>query len=216
MVIQTLIEQFKTNREQYSEAIRLRTHRALSWLEQAEKTDDLDTQFIFLWIAFNAVYAKDFADSIKSPDKGLFIEFLYRICQNDKEQKIYNLIWHTYSGGIRILLDNKYTFQPFWDYQNGLISEQRWQADFENNKQKALNALAQKDTINILMALFNHIYTLRNQIVHGGATYASSVNRSQVKDASQILLHLVPEFVKIILNYPDEDWGKPFYPVIKD
>lgn len=215
MVIQTLIEKFKANREQYSEAIRLRIYRALSWLEQAEKTDDLDTQFIFLWIAFNAVYAKDFADSVRS-DKGLFIQFLYHICQNDKEQKIYNLIWHTYSGSIRILLDNKYTFQPFWDYQNGLISEQKWQADFDKNKQKALTALNQTDTVTILMALFNHIYTLRNQIVHGGATYASSVNRSQVKDASQILLHLVPEFVQIILNHPEQNWGKPFYPVVKD
>lgn len=216
MNIHTLNENFKQHRSTYPEPIRLRIHRALSWLEQAEKSDDLDTQFIFLWIAFNAVYAKDLSSSIKNVDKSLFIEFLYQICKYDQGQKIYNLIWTTYSGSIRVLLNNPYTFQPFWDYQNGLIDEQKWKSDFEKNKQNAFTALAEKDTAKILLALFKHLYTLRNQIVHGGATYNSSVNRPQIKDACQILLHLIPEFIQIILNHADQNWGKPFYPVIKD
>ncbi len=37
------------------EALSLRTHRALSWLQRAEQeTEDDDARFIFLWIAFNA------------------------------------------------------------------------------------------------------------------------------------------------------------------
>lgn len=37
--------------------LRLRAHRALSWLDRTEQADDLDGSFIFLWIAFNAAYA---------------------------------------------------------------------------------------------------------------------------------------------------------------
>lgn len=39
--------------------LRLRVHRALSWLDRAEQADDLDGRFIFLWIAFNAAYATE-------------------------------------------------------------------------------------------------------------------------------------------------------------
>ena len=44
-------------------------HRALSWLEKAEQSDDLDSRFIFLWISFNAAYAKDLGSSLRSADK---------------------------------------------------------------------------------------------------------------------------------------------------
>lgn len=210
-----LTNYYKQNRESYPADLRLRIHRALSWLEQAEQSDDLDSKFIFLWICFNAVYAKDLSSVLRGgADKSLFIEFLYRICQLDKNQEIYHLIWHTYSGSIRVLLDNKYTFQPFWDYHNGLIDESEWQASFEKNRQQALQALTEQDTAKILSALFNHLYTLRNQIVHGGATYNSSVNRAQLKDACQILSQLLPLMICVILDNATADWGKPYYPVV--
>ena len=209
---------FKQNREHFNEDFRLRIHRSLSWLqraEQAKQEQDFDSQFIFLWIGFNAVYAKDLGADLRSADKGAFVQFIYRICYLDKEQKIYYSVWNTFSGSIRILLNNKFTFQPFWDYHNGLITEQDWIASFEKNRKKALEALKQKDTPEILIAVFNHLYTLRNQIMHGGATYDSQINRLQIKDGCQILLALIPAIIEIVLNNSNNDWGKPFYPVVK-
>lgn len=114
------------------------------------------------------------------------------------------------------MLNNQFTFQPFWDYHNGLITEQDWTASFEKNRKKALEALTQKDTPEILIAVFNHLYTLRNQIMHGGATFNSTVNRSQLKDACNILSTLIPEMLKVMLQNPDDKTsGKPFYPVVK-
>lgn len=54
---ETLILFFKQNRDHlnYSDNFKLRIHRSLSWLKKAEETDELDSQFIYLWIAFNAV-----------------------------------------------------------------------------------------------------------------------------------------------------------------
>jgi len=210
---------FKQNRENFNEDFRLRIHRSLSWLqraEQAQQEQDLDSQFIYLWISFNAAYAKDLGAGLRSADKGAFVQFIYRICHLDKEQKIYYTVWNTFSGSIRILLNNQFTFQPFWDYHNGLITEQDWIASFEKNRKKALEALTQKDTPEILIAVFNHLYTLRNQIMHGGATFNSTINRSQLKDACNILSTLIPEMLKVMLQNPDDKtWGKPFYPVVK-
>lgn len=210
---------FKQNRENFNEDFRLRIHRSLSWLqraEQAQQEHDIDSQFIFLWISFNAAYAKDLGAGLRSADKGSFVQFIYRICHLDKEQKIYYIVWNTFSGSIRILLNNQFTFQPFWDYHNDLIAEQEWVTSFEKNRKKALSALTQKDTPEILIAVFNHLYTLRNQIIHGGATFNSTINRSQLKDACNILSTLIPEMLKVMLQNPnDKTWGKPFYPVVK-
>jgi len=41
------------------ESVRIRIHRARSWLRKASAADknaDMDAQFMFLWISFNALY----------------------------------------------------------------------------------------------------------------------------------------------------------------
>ncbi|GAA5139768.1 HEPN domain-containing protein [Alloalcanivorax gelatiniphagus] len=48
----------RAERVGYSDNLGLRVHRALSWLDRAEHEADPDSRFIFLWIAFNAAYAK--------------------------------------------------------------------------------------------------------------------------------------------------------------
>ena len=62
--------------------------------------------------------------------------------------------------------------------------------------------------------LFDRLYVLRNQLVHGGATWNSSVNREQVKDGANILSFLVPIFVDLMMDNPQTDWGAPYYPVV--
>ena len=137
-------------------------HRALSWLEKAEQSDDLDSRFIFLWISFNAAYAKDLGSSLRSADKGSFVQFIDKICYFDEQQKIYSSVWNTFSNSIRILLNNKFTFQKFWDFHNRLIDQKAWKQSFAKHKQKALRALTEKDTSNLLVCVFSQLYTLRN------------------------------------------------------
>jgi hypothetical protein len=64
-------------------------------------------------------------------------------------------------------------------------------------------------TSRILYLVFDRLYVLRNQLVHGGATYDGGVNRSQVKDGAEILKHLIPLFVDIMMDHPEATWGKP-------
>ncbi|MNI92174.1 hypothetical protein D3C73_1499380 [compost metagenome] len=63
--------------------------------------------------------------------------------------------------------------------------------------------------------LFNRIYTLRNQIMHGGATCDSSVNRPQLRDCSSLLGKLVPLIIELMLDNPDTLWGDACYPVVQ-
>ena len=209
-----LEEIFKDKKAENSDQFNLRIHRGLSWLKKAQQLDqELDLQFIALWVSFNAIYAQDL---LISQDKQSLRQFLHLICQKDQEDKIYNILWEKYSQPIRVLLDNQYIYQGFWDYQNEKISLEACKTGLVAEKQKVLNALGHKDSVDILMVLFNRLYTLRNQIVHGGATYNSSVNRSQLKDACRILEVLLPVFILVLLeNAQSLDLGKPFYPVVQ-
>jgi len=50
---------------------------------------------------------------------------------------------------------------------------------------------------------------------NGGATWNSSVNRSQIRDGHEILAFLVPLFIDLMMDNPDKNWGAPYYPVIE-
>ncbi len=209
-----LEERFKQNRENYSDDFRLKMHRALSWLKKAEQAEDLDTKFIALWIAFNSAYARELSD-LTTKDRAIFNEFLFRICNFDESKIIYDLVWKEFSNTIRLWLDNKFVFQPFWDFHNGKISESEFVKAEIREREKFLSALENQRTTSILEVMFSRLYTLRNQILHGGATFGSSVNREQLKDGCAILSLLIPAMLDIMMkNHNGIDWGKPFYPVV--
>ena len=215
MDVQTVQTYFRNNRQEFSEDFRLRLHRSLSWLNRADSSDDLDFRFISLWIAFNAAYAKEFKLRTNTSERSDFSLFLQLIAQLDSDQKIYNLVWQTFPSNIRLLLDNQFIFQPFWDFHNGQLSESAWKEEFAQAKQRAHQALASKATDTILSIVFERLYTLRNQIVHGGATHSSQVNRSQLVDGSAILSRIIPLILMTMMQHHDrKDWGQPFYPVI--
>lgn len=67
----------------------------------------------------------------------------------------------------------------------------------------------------VLSFVFDRLYVLRNQLVHGGSTWNSGVNRAQVRDGAAILAFLLPVFVDLMMDNPGKDWGKPFYPVVE-
>lgn len=200
---------------QYPDAFRLRIHRALSWLKKADQAEDLDTKFISLWIAFNAAYARE-VSSLGKVDRKTLDEFLLKICMLDEPQyKIYDLVWHAYSQPVRMLLENPYIFEPFWDFHNQKITEEEYLEKEQRAKGAFLKGIEEQNTSLILTVLFKRFYTLRNQILHGGATFNSSVNRSQLKDSCNILSLLIPAMIEIMLaNHNEVDWGKPFYPLV--
>ena len=212
----SLKERQRAERQNHPTNLALRVHRALSWLDRAERCeDDLDARFIFLWIAFNAAYANDMGDQGRLHEKQVFQLFLEKLADLDKDEVLYKLIWSEFSGSIRVLLDNRFVYQPFWDFHNGKISEDDWKSGFERARKAASLALANRQTVTVLAIILDRMYTLRNQLIHGGATWNSSVNRDQLRDCSAFLGKLVPFIIQLMMDYPNTLWGDACYPVVE-
>jgi len=211
----TLKERHRNERDGYHINLSLRVHRALSWLDRAEQSvDDQDAQFIFLWIAFNAAYANEFDVHSQLTQQKVFGQFLDRLVGFDKEKQLYNLVWTEFTSSIRILLDNKYVFKPFWDFSNGHISNEEWQDKFVKANLAARAALGGNNASVVLSIIFSRLYTLRNQVLHGGATWNSQINRDQIRDGVHILAKLVPIVISLMMDNPNTLWGDPCYPVV--
>jgi hypothetical protein len=200
----------------FSTSLSLRTHRALSWLNRAEsETDDDDARFLFLWIAFNAAYANEIPDRKRFSEYRLLLKFLKRMVNLDTDNLLHEVLWEKYPGAVRLLIDNHYVFQPFWDYQNGMLEKEEMEISFARSKRSAHRALAKTNTFQLLTVVLSRLYTLRNQLIHGGATWNSSVNRSQVADGAHILGFLVPIVIHLMMENSEYIWGDPCYPVVE-
>lgn len=203
----------RVEREGYPEFLSLRVHRALSWLKRAERCDDDDGRFVFLWIAFNAAYANETGD-VRVTEARRHDTFLARLVELDDGGRLDEVVWDKFPGPIRVLLDNRFVFQPYWNYLNGLPASDDWERLFKAANGTARKALAGRNTSAVLSVVFNRLYTLRNQLMHGGATWNSRVNRDQLRDANAILGDVVPFVIEIMMDNAHEHWGEPCYPVI--
>lgn len=215
MSFEALKDKQRSIRDRFPEALGLRVHRSISWLGRAEKeTSDNDVRFILLWIGFNAAYASDIVEDVSS-ERGAFRVFFDTLIELDKDHRIYNAVWDRFPHEIRLLLNNKYVFAPFWNHHNNIDGFENWADSLSQSQRVIAIAMTKRDTARILSVVFDRLYVLRNQIVHGGATWNSGVNRSQVGDGAAVLGYLLPLFVDIMMDNPSRDWGKPFYPVVE-
>lgn len=200
----------------YPQGLSTRIHRALSWLNRAEQCEDSDGKFTFLWIAFNAAYAQEFEQRLAYGEKERYQAFLEKLVSLDDAKNLHKIVWDKYSSSIRTILNNEFILQAYWDFHAGKISENEWKNALTKAKTASHNALAKSDTTTVLSVLFSRLYTLRNQIMHGGATFNSTANRQQLKDCTNILKLLVPTIIEIMMSHPDELWGEPVYPFIDE
>ena len=218
----TLAQRHQAQITQQRSPFTLRMHRALSWLQRAEAAgEDDDVAFVCLWIGFNAAYAQDLGDGVGggTSERLAFRNFMADVCALDAGKALSALVWQVFPGPIRLLLDNRYVFQPFWDALNnprsdGSTSDHRREA-FDEVRQRVHRALAQQDTERVLYEVFVRLYTLRNQLMHGGATWNSSVNRAQVHDGRALLARVLPVMLGVMMDNPARFEGRPFYPVVQ-
>lgn len=203
-------------RDGFAEPLSLRVHRALSWLLRAEKEqDDDDARFIFLWIGFNAAYAGDVSRALEGQTERDRLQGFFRtLVSVDSRYRIYDTVWDRFPQEIALLLDNPYVFHPFWMHHNGVPNNADWRDKLGRSRTAIRYALREHNTPKILSILFDRLYVLRNQLIHGGATWNSETNRRQVADGTTLLACLLPIFIDLMMDNPQHPWIMPNYPVV--
>ena len=100
-----------------------------------------------------------------------------------------------------VLLNNQYIYNRYWLYQRGQVSS--WKEEFKRDNLRAVRLLQNPDkSVELIQLVMRRLYQMRNQLIHGGATYKSSVNRDQVRDSANLLGRLIPLIVEIMLDNP--------------
>ena len=215
VTLESLSAEWERVQDSLPDNLALRMRRALSWLERAEKeTNDDDAAFIFYWIAFNAAYARDRSNDLEMREQHRFGDYIDDLFALDSNRTIHSAIRDRFSESVRVLLENKFVYRQFWNHVSGR-GHRDWEQRFKKERQAIRRALGHEDTRFVLKTLFDRLYVLRIQLMHGGATWQGSVNRAQVKDGARIMAFLVPLFVSLMMSHPDKDWGPPDYPVVK-
>lgn len=203
----------RTIRDAQPEALRLRIHRTLSWLARAEReATDHDARFIFLWIAFNAAYASEFG--FEQREREQTHAFLARLLRLDTGRHLHAALFGQFTGPIRTLIDNRFVFEPFWRALREHDASGSWETSFAAAKKRALDAVMANDTATLLSIVLDRLYVLRNQLIHGGATWDGATNRAQLRDGTAILGTLVPQVIELMMAGGDEAWGGAAFPVV--
>ena len=197
----------------------LRLRRSVGWLGRAERElyhsapPDLDMAFTCYWFSFNALYAKDHPYTPTQGEKGSFKAFFETVIGYHDECKraILDQIQGNLSEPIKVLLDNKYAFEPFWKHHNGVSKANNWKDIFAEDKNTVNKALGKQDVYEILSVLFNRLYVVRNQIVHGNATWNGGRNIDQLRVGVNIMAFLLPLLITLVMDNPKMNLGKPYY-----
>ena len=187
-------------------------HRAISWLKCAESHYDSedDLTVISLWIAFNCCYSIDSPVSLMTPERLKVKELIEKLILHDQENRIHNLLFKKYLKEITRIINNKYIFEPFWKAQKDSTVD--WMRSFTKARRTARISLEKGETEVLFAIIIDRLYVLRNQLIHGGATYGGMINREQIKDAKGLLIDLIPIIIETMFN--KEDWGDIYYPVV--
>ncbi|WP_313400996.1 HEPN domain-containing protein [Stenotrophomonas sp.] len=208
-----LRERHRTIRNTQSEALAIRLHRAISWLAAAESNQhDNDTRFVQLWIAFNAAYAGEFPN--EQSERQRVADFVTRLVSSDTQQCFHALLFKQFSGPIRLLIDNRYVYAPFWNALRDHDSSDRWKIQFEASRKAAMGALLENRLAELLSIVLDRLYVLRNQLVHGGATWKSNINRDQLRDGNNLLGALVPAIITVMMETDAFEDDAIAYPIV--
>ena len=174
--------------------------RAISWQDRARQLEeglgkinkDVNTQFIFLWISFNAIYARNEGNlSEKEQIKKYFQKLLK--CYEAKST-IYNVI---NNDTLKEKIESLYK-EPLCKELG--ISFPGWNIE---------------STKDILCHIFEHLSVLRNRLVHGYEVWDSEDKKMQLIYKTKIMHQILPVLIEIMLKIPEkewEQWRKIWYP----
>lgn len=202
----TLSTTLEPSPKEVAEAVELRLYRARSWLRKSRKAGsstppDLDAQFIFLWIAFNALYGKRRRRDTSAGSQlartaselGDFTRFLEAVERLSGGTVAPLLRRSPVAVSAAKVLDNPFLDLDCWE---------RWENDGIRDRQQRLAVPrksygGQPPTVPV----FRQLYTLRNQLLHGAASNAGRRNRESIRHAIPVLDAVVDALIPLVTEH---------------
>jgi hypothetical protein len=198
-----------------------RLQRADSWIQAAQElpSDRMHEAFIFLYIAFNCMYGRRKYEGDESQieeDLDMFIGRILVMQQKDAQQG--GTILKDAMASCRqdgaVLIRDRFLVNRYW---RGNQPAAALLAKLNKEAVSALEAYADGNYQVFLATLVRRISVLRNQVMHGCATYgARSYGRASLEKALHVLKALVPAFYQLMRRHGHEiTWDAIPYPRLK-
>ena len=193
--------------------LRIRMHRCFSWMKSAQRhhaDQDYDGALLTHWIAFNGLYGQwDGVNREPKPDIKCWKDFLDQVLAVDS-QEILNAFIENQRELILDILNNEYTNKYFWEDPS---ESQAFKSKKDYRSAKQWYREGKYDII--LKRALGRVYVLRCQIMHGGATHGSKLNRDSIALCNDLITQLLPVIITIITsNGKTRNWGAICYPPI--
>jgi len=208
--------QWRPRRDAYAaaglyEQVRIRIHRALTWLEASEArgASELDTQLIEQWVALNALYGR-WDPQRREPvaDGRALALFVDQLVASDEDGILAGFL-HRQKDLVMQVFADRYVNRLFWDEP---VDGQR----IDHAVFDARSLLAQGKHALVVSRLLARIHFVRCQLVHGGSSYGGRHNRRAVKRCSVLLRQFTMVALHVMMEHGyADDWGALCYPPVE-
>ena len=213
--VRTLRRRFKPHKERLNAErpscpTPARFHRACSWIDRVEK-QELTADLVSLWIAFNALYGQ-WDEKLREPkgERESWRRFVDRIAAIDRQGHLVDAL-EQHKRLVVALCEDPFISANFWNNPN-----------YDRRRQPKKKVFIvrewyrEKRWAMVLDEVFERIYLMRCQLVHGAATYGSKLNRKSLKHCVMMLRQLLPVVMLVLVEEgADEDWGDLCYPPVE-
>ncbi len=194
-------------------ALHVRLTRCLSWLEHVDETElegreSADSRLVFGWIALNALYGQWDLEQQRHADNSKSLrDFIGVICRADSSGEI-DRVFVRSRELIRTIGRDEGLTREWWMTPSPDVPSGK-HADGDH----ILDWYGQGHSSRALHRLLDRIYVARCQLVHGGSTCGSALNRGAVDSCADLLVPLVLAIASVIIrDCADESWPSPCYP----
>lgn len=200
-----------------AEGLRIRVHRACGAIGQAESLEAVgeassnDAALVFRWVALNALYGRwDGERGAPVPDRRALDSFTSEAARVDSSGRLGSTLAELREEA-RSLLESPFLIERFWsDQEWDRVRPQRGRAA------KFGGEVVEKRTGAAMHRLLISVYFLRCQLVHGGATLGSSMNREVVEPGSRVLALATGQLAALVIEHGTEmKWGEVCYPPVR-
>jgi len=202
---------FKAKRDDtWSNELRTRIHRAISWLESAEKyKEDDDICLLALCVSLHACYLRKEEDTAPTRASLKWKKFLENMKGTREIKKIQSIIFSDGATFFKTVTLNKYLHPATYKYDT-------WEAARIMSERQSLlqEYIKDRQADKILDEILYTINSIRNVLSHGSRTYDSQFNEEGIREAKKLTFKIVPFMIQVMIENPDKDWGGLAIPVL--